>query len=107
MPRRRGQRNDNYVPDLHESASIDAEGNLNITVCNLSAEDEADIDGILVGFKPSAVKAEILTNKIDAFNDFDAPEVVKSESFDGVKITDEGISFTLPACSVVSITLKP
>lgn len=101
------RRNDNLVPNLHESASIDEEGNLNITVCNLSIEDEADIDGILVGFKPSSVDAEIITNKMDAFNTFDCGDTVKSENFDGVEITDEGISFTLPACSVARITLKP
>ena len=103
----RGPRGDLYVPNLHESASIDAEGNLNITVCNLSLEDEADIDGVLVGFKPSSVDAEILTNKMDVYNTFEDGEKVKAEHFDGVKITDEGISFTLPACSVVRITVKP
>ena len=106
-PRMRGPRGDLYVPDLHESASIDAEGNLNITVCNLSIEDEAEIDGVLVGFKPASVDAEILTNKMDVYNTFEDGEKVKAEHFDGVKITDEGISFTLPACSVVRITVKP
>lgn len=106
-PHHHHRRNENLVPNLHESASIDEEGNLNITVCNLSIEDEADIDGILVGFKPSSVDAEIITNKMDAFNTFDCGDNVKSENFDGVEITDEGISFTLPACSVARITLKP
>ncbi len=105
-PRGRRGRGGNLVPDLHESASIDAEGNLNITICNLSHEDEADIEGILVGFKPASVDAEIVTGKMDAFNTFENPDTVKAEPFDGVSITDEGISLTLPECSVVRITLK-
>lgn len=105
-PGRRGPKGGVQVSDLHESASIDAEGNLNITVCNLSHEDEAYIDGILVGHKAASVEAEIITNKMDAFNTFDAPDTVKAEPFDGVEITDEGISFELPACSVVRITVK-
>ena len=53
-----------------------------------------------------SVDAEILTNKMDAFNTFESPENVKPTPFDGVKITEEGLSFTLPACSVSRITVK-
>ena len=96
----------NLADDLSESASVDAEGNLNITVCNLSCTEARDIDAILVGYKPASVDAEIITDKMDAFNTFESPENVKSEHFDGVKLTDEGLSFTLPACSVARITVK-
>ncbi|MCD7782350.1 MAG: alpha-N-arabinofuranosidase [Firmicutes bacterium] len=94
------------VPDLHQSASMTEDGTLNITVCNLSCSEAREIDGTIVGMKPSVVSAEILTNKMDAFNTFENPNVVKTEAFDGVKITDEGISFTLPPCSVAHIALK-
>lgn len=94
------------VPDLHQSASMTEDGTLNITVCNLSCSEAREIEGTIVGMKPSEVSAEILTNKMDAFNTFENPDVVKTEAFDGVKITDEGISFTLPPCSVAHIALK-
>ncbi len=92
--------------DLSESASIDAEGSLNITVCNLSCTDAHDIDAILVGYKPASVEGEIVTGKMDAFNTFESPENVRAEHFDGIKLTDDGISFTLPECSVARITVK-
>ncbi|MFY9382059.1 MAG: alpha-N-arabinofuranosidase [Eubacteriales bacterium] len=101
-----GVEEDVKVPDLHESVSEDAKGNITITVCNLSCTDSKDVDTILVGAKASSVDAEILTNKMDAFNTFESPENVKPTPFDGVKITEEGLSFTLPACSVSRITVK-
>ena len=85
---------------------MDENGNVNITVCNLSCTDAHDIDAILVGMKPASVDGEIVTGKMDAFNTFESGENVKAENFDSVKITDEGLSFTLPACSVVKLTVK-
>jgi len=95
------------VPNLHESASVDAEGNLNITVCNLSCTECADIDAILVGFEASSVEAEIVTAEFGAYNDFDAPDTVKTETFEDVRLTQSGAAFTIPPCSVVRVTLKP
>ncbi len=94
------------VDDLSESASLDADGSLTITVCNLSCTDAHDIDAILVGFKPSSVDAEIVTGRMDDFNTFESPENVTAGHFDGVKLTSEGLSFTLPACSVLRVTAK-
>ena len=104
--RRIGVEEETRVDDLSESVSVDENGNVNITVCNLSCTDAHDIDAILVGMKPSSVDGEIVTGKMDAFNTFESGENVKVENFDSVKITDEGLSFTLPACSVVKLTVK-
>lgn len=39
-------------------------------------------------------------------NTFEAPETVGVQTFDGVQATKEGISFTIPACSVLHIAVK-
>lgn len=39
-------------------------------------------------------------------NTFEAPETVGVQVFDGVQATKEGISFTIPACSVLHIAVK-
>ena len=41
-----------------------------------------------------------------AKNTFEEPDVVKEEDFDGVTLTERGASFTIPACSVVSLRLR-
>ena len=92
--------------DLSESASVDENGNINVTVCNISCTESRDIDAIVVGMKPASVEGEIVTGRMDDFNTFESGNNVKAEPFDGVKLTDDGVSFTLPPCSVVKLTLK-
>ena len=72
-----GVEEENQVPNLYESVSVDAEGRINITLNNLSISDSYNIEGIFVDREIKSVKAAILTNEMCAYNDFDAPEVVK------------------------------
>ncbi|MEE0959900.1 MAG: alpha-L-arabinofuranosidase C-terminal domain-containing protein, partial [Lachnospiraceae bacterium] len=92
------------VPNLNESVSKDKEGNLHITINNLSLEDSEFIEGVLADVKIQSVEAEILTQKMDAYNDFEHPDVVKKQEFNDIKINgDNRIEFTIPPCSVMHI----
>ncbi len=95
------------VPELSESASLDADGNLQLTIANLSLSEEKAIDALLAGFAPGSVSARILTEEVHAMNTFEAPDTVASREFDGVRITSDGLAFTLPPCSVIRITCCP
>ncbi len=94
------------VPSLYESASLSEDGTINLSVTNLSATDEAEVETILIETKASKVEAEILTGAWNAYNTFDNPEVVKSAPFTDYKITEKGLSFKLPPCSVVAIRIS-
>ena len=98
-----GEEEEYQVPNLTESASIDKDGHLHITMTNLSCEKSYPVNVVLTGFIPKKVTARILTEKMDAYNTFDEPENVKSKNFDSVVITEEGFSFDIPACSVLAI----
>jgi alpha-N-arabinofuranosidase len=43
---------------------------------------------------------------MDAYNTFENPEVVKEEEFTGYTVSENGISFEIPACSVVQFRVK-
>lgn len=101
-----GVEDENQVPNLHESVSVDAEGRINITINNLSVSEAYDIEGILVDKEVKAVKATILTNEMGAHNTFDAPETVKPEEFKDFKITDKGIDFKIPKCSIIHFVIE-
>ena len=101
-----GVEEENQVPNLHESVSVDAEGKINITLNNLSVSDAYDIQGIFVDRDVKSVKATILTNEMGAYNNFDAPEVVKSVEFTEFKITDKEINFKIPKCSVLHLVIE-
>ena len=97
---------ENKVPNLHESVSLDNEGRINITINNLSVDKSYDIESTIVDREIKSVKAEILTNDMNAHNTFDDPNVVKPEQFTKFEITDKGLNFTIPACSVLSFVLE-
>ena len=101
-----GVEEENKVPNLHESVSIDKEGRVIITVNNLSITDSYDIEGIIVDKEIKAVSATILTNEMGAYNTFAEPDKVKPEEFNDYKVTDKGLNFTIPACSVLSIIVE-
>ena len=101
-----GVEEENQVPNLHESVSVDAEGKINITLNNLSVSDAYDIQGIFVDRDVKSVKATILTNEMGAYNNFDAAEVVKSVEFTEFKITDKGIDFKIPKCSILHFVIE-
>ncbi len=101
-----GIEKENMVPNLQESTSMDEAGKINITINNLSVSENYDIEGIIVDREVKTVKATILTNKMEAHNTFDEPENVKSEEFTDFTITDKGLNFTIPACSVLSFIIE-
>ena len=101
-----GIEEENKVPNLNESVSIDSEGRINITINNLSITDAYDVEGVIVDKKVKSVKAQILTNDMNAHNTFDKPEEVKPVEFNDYKITEKGLDFKIPACSVISFVLE-
>ena len=94
------------VPALQESVSMQEDGTVIVTIANMSVEKSYPVDLIFMEKKPESAEARILTNEMHAKNTFEEPDVVKEEDFDGVTLTERGASFTVPACSVVSLRLR-
>lgn len=94
------------VPNFTESASVDENGRIHVTLTNLSATDSYELEGIFAETAIKSVKAEILTEDMHAHNTFDAPETVKTVSFDSIKAEGNKLSFTMPKCSVMHIEIE-
>ena len=94
------------VPNLSESASVDQDGRLQITITNLSCDTAYPIHTHLAGFKAGHVDAEILTGDIHAKNTFEQSDAVKKACFSDVTLTEDGLLFTIPACSVLHLTVE-
>ena len=92
------------VPKVTESVSIDKDGIITITVNNLSANEEEEVDVTFVEKGYLVKEANIVTNPdIHACNTFENPDKVVEKAFDGVAVTEQGIRFTMPANSVIEI----
>ncbi|MBR5973818.1 MAG: alpha-N-arabinofuranosidase [Clostridiales bacterium] len=101
-----GLQEEYQVPNLHESCSKDKDGKYHITLANLSVEESYEICTDILGNEIASAKAEILTGKMDDKNTFEAPDVVKTLSFDTLSVNGDKITFTIPANSVIHIEVE-
>jgi alpha-N-arabinofuranosidase len=92
------------VPKVTESVSENEQGVITITLNNLSIEEVEKVD---VEFKRSGyqvIEARIVSDAdMHAHNTFEAPERVTEKEFTGYELTSQGLTVTLPCCSVVEL----
>ena len=101
-----GLEEDYLVPNLYESASIDEKGRVIITINNLSITEDYKIKTELIGKKTTKVTASILSNEMTDYNTFDNPNTVDIKEFNDFIVTETGIRFTIPKCSVMKFILE-
>jgi len=94
------------IPDLSVSASVDPEGALNITAANLGLSSPVAIACNVEGMDVKKATGQILTGPVAAYNSFEEPEKVKITGFSDVKIAGGKLTFEIPPCSVVLVTLN-
>ena len=95
------------IPALNMSASIDSNAVVHMTIVNLDPNNAINIRTALQTIKWTKVEGEILTSaKITDINSFDKPENVKPKTFDGAKKQGDDLVLSLPAQSVVLLTIK-
>ena len=99
---------ENELPKVIESASVDADGIITITLTNNALESAETVDVQLTadGAAYNVAEASVVSGTMNAHNTFEAPEVVTEQQFSAYEKTADGIHVELPACSVVSIRLK-
>ncbi len=95
---------------ISESASVDENGRVYVTVANFHAEKSIPVQMRLDGKSYKLQNAQVLADDILAKNTFDNPERVKITMLENVAITAESlgteVSFELPACSVAALTFE-
>lgn len=95
------------IPAVNISASKDSTGNTNISLVNIDAQKAITVKIQLAGTSWSTVQGRILTSpSLTDINTFENPDKVKITSFNGAKKEGNDLVVTLPAKSVVTVTLK-
>ncbi len=98
---------DREIDAVSVSASKDANGIIHITLVNADPNNEQQINTQLIGATVKQVKGEILTSqKLQDYNSFEQPSKIKVTGFKGAKISDNNLTVTLPAKSVVMLELQ-
>jgi alpha-N-arabinofuranosidase len=98
---------DQSIPKLNVSASIDGDGRINISLCNLDPKESAQLNCSFKGRTPKKINGRVLTaEKITSHNTFDKPNQVKPTEFKDFKLKAGKLLTTLPPRSVVVLTIQ-
>lgn len=98
------------VPQVSESASVDKDGRLVLTMANLSLDQGAPIELLIDQAAMKFENGEILTGQAQAHNTFEAPDNLKNRPFEAVKCSrradETRAEFVLPPCSAVRLSFS-
>jgi alpha-N-arabinofuranosidase len=95
------------VPAVSMSAARAADGAIVVALVNLDPNRAMPVAAVIAGAAARHVRGEILTAPaMDARNTFDAPDAVHPVSFAGASLDGSKLSLSLPAKSVVVLTLQ-
>jgi alpha-N-arabinofuranosidase len=95
------------VPGISVSAARTATGEIAVALVNLDPHKATPVTLAIAGANVRTVKGEILTaTALDARNTFESPDAVKPTPFTGAALKDSKLSLSLPAKSVVVLSLK-
>jgi alpha-L-arabinofuranosidase len=95
------------VPGISVSAARTATGAIAVALVNLDPRKATPVTLSIAGAKARTVTGEILTaTALDAHNTFESPDAVKPAPFTGAVLKDSKLSLSLPAKSVVVLSLQ-
>ncbi len=99
--------NDQSIPSVSASASMDEAGTIHITLCNLDPENSIVLNCELRGMDAKNVTGRILTaSAMNAHNTFDNPDAVHPVVYQDFSLRRGLLTATLPAKSVVVLAVE-
>lgn len=97
---------DKKLRALYSSAAQTKDGKIILSLVNVHATKSISVSGVLQGVKAKKVYGQILTaEKLNDYNSFDNPQKVKVLNFNGASLKDSKLQISLPAKSIVVLTL--
>jgi alpha-N-arabinofuranosidase len=94
------------LPMISATAS-EKDGVVTVSLANVDLTKSYKLVISLGDIKAKSVTGEILTApKIAAYNDFDHPNDVKTQAFNNAKIKNGELTLTIPAKSIITLSLK-
>lgn len=94
------------VVNLTESVSMDKDGSIHITLTNLSLDEDYTIDTVFADFAAKEAAGHIVHGAMADKNTFEAPDCVRVNEFKDVQMTDKGLTFVIPRCSILHLTVR-
>lgn len=99
--------NKTTISMVDASAAKTQDGNVVLSLVNVSLDEQQEVTVSLPGLKAKSVSGEVLTSKdIHDYNDFAHPDKVKPATFTSAKLKGDKLTVKLPAKSIVVLSLK-
>ena len=92
------------IPALSISSSLDKDGKIHITLCNLSTTDDKNLNCSINSFAVKSASGQMLTSdKLNAHNTFDSLSNISIQPFDDFKTSGHSLEINVPKHSVVAL----
>ena len=91
------------LPHVDLSASCNKDGDIYLTVVNLSADEPAKIRVSLAGLAVQSVSGRYISGDVTAHNSFDKPDSVIAKTLETITVQDQTLSLTLPPCGIAAV----
>jgi alpha-N-arabinofuranosidase len=90
-------------PGVSATASLAADGAVNVTLCNTDSEHPAELELALPGRALTALTAQVIASPVlTTCNTFDQPRAVVTKPLDGVRLQGSTVHATLPPGAVAA-----
>ncbi|GMA60200.1 alpha-N-arabinofuranosidase [Alicyclobacillus fastidiosus] len=94
------------IPQVNLSASVNPNGRVNFTICNMDHASRAHLDIQISGIQINKILGKVLTAEdMRTHNTFDQPDTIQPTDFTGFTSQDNRIDVALPPMSVVLLTI--
>lgn len=94
------------LPAVSGTASHGPDGAIQLTLSNIMPHRALELSCSFQGFSPQTVEGQILqAETMDAHNTFEAPMNIGPQPFNDIQLDREQLSLTLPAMSILTLTL--
>ena len=88
------------------SASVDSTGKTHISLVNIDAKKQQDVNINLASVKSATINGRILTSKkLQDFNSFTAPDAIKPAAFKDYTVKNKTMTVKIPPFSVVVLEM--
>ncbi|MCF7689152.1 MAG: alpha-N-arabinofuranosidase [Cephaloticoccus sp.] len=95
---------DMKFPQVSATASLTADGAVNVTLCNTDPAHAVEIALTLAGHSADQLSAHVLSSpELTTCNTFDQPRAVTTHELTGIKISGHVVTATIPAGAVASL----
>ena len=99
--------NGEKIPGISVSSSMDGEGKIHVSICNLNPKEDTEVDIDIRGKEVKNISGKVLTGQeINAMNTFEDSNQIKIESFKNVKVENNHVNCKVPSKSVVVLEIE-